>query len=62
MNNIPKWKLIEKHETEIRKVLIETKCMDGLNRIRSWKVDTWDKLGKAGHNSLDFNKCKCRAN
>lgn len=53
-----KWQLNQKHDTEIKTLLISDGCMVN-NQIRRWKHDTWSKINELGHTSLDFNKCSC---
>ena len=54
-----KWELREKHEKEVRAVLVEDGCMDKQNRLRAWHKQTGEKLRAKGHDSLSFDKCKC---
>ena len=55
------WELYEKHATEVNTILKEDGCMDLNGHIRAWHgLKTDKKLEDAGHDSLDFKKCKCR--
>ena len=54
------WQKLENHEKSCRRVLSEQGCLDSKKRLRQWRPTTWPALKEAGHDSLDFDKCKCK--
>ena len=53
------FELHQKHEEEIKTLLIQEGCMIS-GQIRRWKNGVWPKLKELGHTSLDFNECRCK--
>ncbi len=55
------WDVAERHDTDIKKVLSESGCMDDKGRIRQWRgKEVVPAMARLGHNSLDFNRCQCK--
>ena len=55
----PRWIKMKTHDDVVRKILIDEKCMDSKGHILQWTTKAYDKIVKAGHTSLDFDRCSC---
>ena len=52
----PKWKLMEEHDNEIQSIMEKT----GSTFYKFKGKEFWNLAEECGHDSIDFNKCKCQ--
>ena len=58
--DVPIWEKRQHHYEEVRRILIQEKCMDQKGQLRAWHKDTHIKLEDKGHTNLDFDQCQCK--